>query len=229
LRVGLPVEYLGDGLDPEIRASLDRAVHRLGSEGVEFESVSLPHTEYGVATYYLIATAEASSNLGRFDGVRYGQREEPTETLTELTVDDVYTATRSQGFGLEVKRRIMLGTYVLSAGYYEAYYDKAQRVRRLMFQDFERVFEKVDFVLAPATQGPAFKIGSKVDDVLAMYLNDIYTVPASLAGIPGLVLPTAVHPPGLPIGLQILGSHFQEDRLMWFGAALERTMDGNEK
>ena len=262
VRIGLPREYLGEGLDPAIRENIDRMVAALEKEGAEFREVSLPHTEYGIATYYILATAEASSNLARYDGVRYGYRadlaearralaaekralqealaaaeadgdeERVAQTREQLEGQDsllkrLYVQTRTEGFGEEVKRRIMLGTYVLSSGYYEAYYGKAQRVRSLIRQDFDRVFEEVDVLLTPATPTPAFKIGSKIDNPLEMYLGDVYTVSASLAGIPGLVVPIGRHPtpPNLPVGMQLLGRHFDEALLLQVGDVAMKLAD----
>ncbi|HET9953101.1 MAG TPA: Asp-tRNA(Asn)/Glu-tRNA(Gln) amidotransferase subunit GatA [Polyangiaceae bacterium] len=224
LRIGVPEEYFGEGLDPEIASSIRNAIAKLERDGVSVKPIALPHTRYGIATYYIVATAEASSNLARFDGVRFGLRREPAGA--DLAA--MYGATRDQGFGAEVKRRILLGTYVLSAGYYDAYYRKAQRVRTLIRQDFDRAFEQVDVIAAPTSPTPAFKLGEKIEDPLAMYLADIYTLPASLAGIAGLTLPcgmTAARSdrPALPIGLQLLSPSFEEERLFSVAAAVERS------
>jgi aspartyl-tRNA(Asn)/glutamyl-tRNA(Gln) amidotransferase subunit A len=203
LKLGLPKEYFegaGAGTGEAVRA----AVKTLESLGCEIHQISLPHTKYALSCYYIIATAEASSNLARYDGVRYTIRGEAQ------TLSDMYRNTRGAGFGAEVKRRIMLGTYVLSAGYYDAYYIKAQRVRALIAQDFSKAFEQVDAILAPVSPFPAFKIGEKVDDPLAMYLSDIYTLTGSLAGVPCMSVPAGLSPEGLPVGLQILGRHFDE-------------------
>jgi len=183
LKVGVPKEYFGSGLDPEVGAAVESAIQELAGLGCEVVPVSLPHTEYAVPTYYIVATAEASANLARFDGVRYGYRAK-ANTLSEM-----YRLTRDGGFGMEVKRRIMLGTYVLSAGYYDAYYLKAQKVRTLLTRDFDEAFKKVDVIAAPTCPTPAFRLGEKVNDPLAMYLADIYTVTANLAGIPGISVP----------------------------------------
>ncbi len=260
LRIGLPREYYGDGLDPEIRAALDAARGHLEAAGATFTEVDLPTTEHGIATYYVLTTAEASSNLARYDGVRYGyradlqavqqdlatEREALAVALTEAEAAGdaeaiasvqaeqrkqdsalmrLYTTTRSEGFGEEVQRRIMLGTYVLSSGYYDAYYGKAQRVRTLIRRDFDRVFADVDVLLTPATPTSAFPLGSKTDDPLEMYLSDIYTVTANLAGIPGLVVPVGSHANGLPIGAQLLGPHFAEAQLFRVGQAVMATTD----
>jgi aspartyl-tRNA(Asn)/glutamyl-tRNA(Gln) amidotransferase subunit A len=222
LKVGLPREFFGTGLDPVIHTMLMAQVARLQDAGATVHEVSLPHSEYGIATYYILTTAEASSNLARYDGVRYGYRADLQDVRTrprrsESLLTQLYTRTRTEGFGEEVKRRIMLGTYVLSAGYYDAYYGKAQRVRTLIRQDYDRAFEQMDVLLTPATPTPAFRVGEKLDDPLAMYLNDVYTVTANLAGIPGLVVPMGTHPNGLPVGIQLLGRPFDEERLLQVG------------
>ena len=217
LRLGVPREYFGEGLDPEVRAAVEAAIQTLAQKcGCEIVPVSLPHTEYAIPTYYLIATAEASSNLARYDGVRYGLRAAPAGTLAEM-----YRRTRDQGFGAEVKRRIMLGTYALSAGYYDAYYLKAQKVRTLLARDFEQAFEKVDAIVTPTSPTPAFKLGEKVDDPLSMYLADIFTVVADLVGIPGISVPCGENHEGLPIGLQVLGKHFDEGTILRAAHAYE--------
>ena len=252
LRIGLPKEYYAEGLDAEIRQMLDGHINALEQQGATVKDVSLPNTEYGIATYYILATAEASSNLARYDGVRYGHRadvdairakvkEQEARLSSELNamrkeghaaqvevlekelrmqpslLEEVYATTRSEGFGDEVKQRILLGTYVLSSGYYDAYYGKAQRARSLIRQDFETVFEEVDVLVTPATPTPGFKLGSQIEDPLAMYLGDIYTVTANLAGIPGLVVPIGNHSIGLPVGMQLLGRHFEESLLLRVG------------
>jgi aspartyl-tRNA(Asn)/glutamyl-tRNA(Gln) amidotransferase subunit A len=209
LKFGLPKEYFNDALNPEIRTGLERCVARLKDHGAEIVEVSLPHSEYTIATYYILATAEASSNLARYDGARYGYRSKHASTLMEM-----YTTSRSEGFGAEVKRRIMLGTYVLSAGYYDAYYRKAQKVRRLIQEDFFNAFKKVDCLITPISPTTAFKFGEKVDDPLQMYLSDIYTVSANLAGIPGISVPAGVDNQNLPVGLQLLGKQFDEATLL---------------
>ena len=216
LRVGLPKEYINDALNREIRSALDRRIEQLKEHGAEFVEVSLPHSEYTIATYYVLATAEASSNLARYDGARYGYRTPRAAGLTEM-----YTRSRSEGFGQEVKRRIMLGTYVLSAGYYDAYYRKAQKVRRLIQEDFFNAFKKVDCLLTPTSPTTAFKFGEKVADPLQMYLSDIYTVSANLAGIPGISVPSGVDKAGLPIGVQLLGKQFDEETLLKVADFLE--------
>ncbi len=222
LRIGVPEEYFGEGLDADVEQSVRDAIAGLEREGAEVRPVQLPHTRYGVATYYILATAEASSNLARFDGVRFGLRVEPPGA----GLAGMYGATRDAGFGEEVKRRILLGTYVLSAGYYDAYYKKAQRVRTLIKQDFDRAFEKVDVLAAPTSPVPAFKLGERVEDPLAMYLADVYTLPASLAGIAGLSVPCRpVAAKGdrgeLPTGLQLLAPAFAEQRLFTLASAHE--------
>ncbi|HZQ92628.1 MAG TPA: Asp-tRNA(Asn)/Glu-tRNA(Gln) amidotransferase subunit GatA [Terriglobales bacterium] len=216
LRLGVPREYFGDGLDPEVRASVEAAIQKLASAGCEVVPISMPHTKYAIPTYYVVATAEASSNLARYDGVRYGHRSRGARTLSEM-----YRRSRDEGFGPEVKRRIMLGTYALSAGYYDAYYLKAQRVRTLLTKDFEDAFTKVDAIVTPTSPTPAFKLGEKSDDPLAMYLADIYTVTADLAGVPGISVPCGNSREGLPIGLQILGRHFDEATVLRLAHAYE--------
>jgi aspartyl-tRNA(Asn)/glutamyl-tRNA(Gln) amidotransferase subunit A len=216
LKIGVAKEYLGEGLDGEVRKAIEAAIQKLAKQGCEVVEVSLPHTKYAIPTYYIVATAEASSNLARFDGVRYGYRAKDARTLSEM-----YRRSRDQGFGAEVKRRIMLGTYALSAGYYDAYYLKAQRVRTLLARDFEEAFKKVNAIVAPVSPTPAFKLGEKVDDPLAMYLADIYTVTADLAGIPGISVPCGETKEKLPIGLQILGRHFDESTILRVAQASE--------
>ncbi|MGA8312354.1 MAG: Asp-tRNA(Asn)/Glu-tRNA(Gln) amidotransferase subunit GatA, partial [Terriglobales bacterium] len=216
LKIGVAKEYLGEGLDGEVRKAIEAAIQKLANQGCEIVEVSLPHTKYAIPTYYIVATAEASSNLARFDGVRYGYRAKDARTLSEM-----YRRSRDQGFGAEVKRRIMLGTYALSAGYYDAYYLKAQRVRTLLARDFEEAFKKVDAIVAPVSPTAAFKLGEKVDDPLAMYLADIYTVTADLAGIPGISVPCGETKTKLPIGLQILGRHFDEGTILRVAQASE--------
>ena len=209
LRIGVAKEYFGEGLDSEVRKAVEDAIQKLAELGCEIVQVSLPHTEYAIPTYYIVATAEASSNLARFDGVRYGYRAKNARTLSEM-----YRRTRDEGFGAEVKRRIMLGTYALSAGYYDAYYLKAQKVRTLLTRDFEDAYKKVDAIVTPTSPTAAFKLGEKANDPLAMYLADIYTVTADLAGIPGISIPCGKTKENLPIGLQILGKHFDESTIL---------------
>jgi aspartyl-tRNA(Asn)/glutamyl-tRNA(Gln) amidotransferase subunit A len=217
LRIGIPKEYFGDGLDAEVRAAVETGIAKLRSARCEIVPISLLHTAYAIPTYYVIATAEASANLARFDGVRYGHRTKGAHTLSEM-----YRKSRDEGFGAEVKRRIMLGTYALSSGYYDAYYLKAQRVRTLLTRDFEEAFQKVDAIVTPTAPTPAFKLGEKADDPLSMYLADIYTVTADLAGVPGISVPCGETKSGLPIGLQVLGKHFDESTVLRVAAAVER-------
>src|SRR5689334_4488300 len=217
MKIGVAKEYLGEGLDAEVRSAIEAAIQKLASLGCEIVEVSLPHTKYAIPAYYLVATAEASSNLARFDGVRYGFRAKSVRSLS-----DMYRRSRDQGFGAEVKRRIMLGTYALSAGYYDAYYLKAQRVRTLLTRDFEEAFKRVDVIVAPTSPTAAFKLGEKVDDPLAMYLADIYTVTADLAGIPGVSIPVGVTKEKLPIGMQIFGKHFDEATILRVANAYEK-------
>lgn len=252
LCIGLPEEYYAEGLDPEINSLIEKQVKQLEQQGAIIKRVSLPNTEYGIATYYILATAEASSNLARYDGVRYGHRtdvdavrekvrardHQMAQELSALKkegdaagiealerqirqqpslLEEVYATTRSEGFGDEVKQRILLGTYVLSAGYYDAYYGKAQQARSLIKKDFEEAFKEVNVLLTPASPTPGFKLGSQIEDPLAMYLVDIYTVTANLVGIPGLVVPIGNHSIGLPVGMQLLGRHFEEELLLRVG------------
>jgi aspartyl-tRNA(Asn)/glutamyl-tRNA(Gln) amidotransferase subunit A len=217
LRIGVPAEYFGEGLDPEIRAAIEKALDGLKAVGCEIKTISLPHTKYAIPTYYVIATAEASANLSRFDGVRFGFRAGAgTETLSEM-----YRETRDRGFGAEVKRRILLGTYALSAGYYDAYYRKAQQVRTLLTRDFLEAFAEVDAIVSPITPTPAFKLGEKTDDPVQMYLEDIYSVAASLAGICGISVPCGQTTAGLPIGVQVMGRHFDEETMLRVALAIE--------
>jgi len=216
LRIGVPKEYFPAEMDSEVRESVEAGIKLLQNAGCEVKPISLPHSEYAIPTYYVVATAEASSNLARYDGVRYGYRSPNAKTLAEM-----YRRSRDEGFGTEVKRRIMLGTYVLSAGYYDAYYLKAQKVRTLIAQDFLYAFKDVDCIITPTTPTPAFKLGEKSDDPLAMYLADIFTVTASLAGIPGISVPCGNSKQGLPIGMQILGRHFEEGTILRLAHAFE--------
>ena len=219
LRVGVPVEFFGEGLDPEIDRAVKKCHEALSRRGAALVEVSLPSTEYAIATYYIVATSEASSNLARYDGVRYGFRDRKAVGLGSM-----YDATRELGFGDEVKRRIMLGTYSLASGYYDAYYLKAMKARALIRKDFERAFESVDILVGPTTPTPAFRLGEKLDDPLSMYLMDIYTATANLSGIPGLSLPCGFSETGLPIGCQLLAPWFEEARLLSVAAVLEEAL-----
>jgi len=220
LRIGLPKEYFSSALNSEVANAIQGTVDLLKRNGAEVIEVSLPHTEYAIATYYILATAEASSNLARYDGARYGQRVEAAKNLEEM-----YVLSRTKGFGDEVKRRIMLGTYVLSSGYYEAYYRRAQKVRTLIKNDFEQAFQKVDCLLTPTAPTTAFKIGEKIDDPLTMYLSDIYTVSVNLAGLPGLSLPCGTDSLGLPIGAQLIGKPFDEETIIRIADFIEKNLD----
>ncbi|HKA21444.1 MAG TPA: Asp-tRNA(Asn)/Glu-tRNA(Gln) amidotransferase subunit GatA [Blastocatellia bacterium] len=219
LRVGVPREYFGEGPDAEVKEAVQNALRKLENIGAEIIDINLPHTEYAVPVYYLIATAEASANLARYDGVRYGYRAEEAASLK-----DMYSRTRDQGFGTEVKRRIMLGTYALSAGYYDQYYGKAQKVRSLVERDFRIAFSQCDLIATPTSPTPAFRLDEKTSDPLQMYLSDIYTITANLAGIPGLSLPCGVTSEGLPVGVQLLGKHFDEALLLRAANNLEREL-----
>ncbi|MDQ2938654.1 MAG: Asp-tRNA(Asn)/Glu-tRNA(Gln) amidotransferase subunit GatA [Acidobacteriota bacterium] len=223
-RIGFPKSLFGEGLDSEVRASVKAVVEVYRELGAEIVEVELPHAQYSIAVYYIIATAEASSNLARFDGVRYGFRAEDAPALR-----DMYRKTREEGFGPEVKRRIMLGTYVLSAGYYDAYYRKAQQVRALLKEDFRNAFESCEAIITPTSPTPAFLIGEKVDNPLAMYLNDIYTVTANLAGVPGLNVPCGLSSNRLPIGFQLLGAYWSESTLLKLGHAYESARPFTER
>lgn len=216
LRIGVPQDYFGEGLDPEVKEKVEAGIALLERLGCRRVPLQMPHTDYAIAAYYIIATAEASSNLARYDGVRYGLRV-PGATLTEM-----YRQTRDRGFGPEVKRRIMLGTYALSAGYYDAYYLRAQKVRSLIARDFSDAFQKVDVIVTPTAPTPAFRLGEKTADPLQMYLADIYTVTGSLAGVPGASLPCGKTKAGLPIGIQIFGPHFNEGRVLQISRAFEK-------
>jgi len=224
VRIGLPKEYFIDGLDADVRRSVEQAVATYRDLGAEIIEVSLPHTSYAVACYYLIATAEASSNLARYDGVRFGLRAERAENLI-----DMYMQSRAAGFGAEVKRRIMLGTYALSSGYYDAYYLKAQKVRTLIRQDFLEAFDKVDTLLTPVAPTPAFAIGEKVNDPLQMYLSDIYTIPANLAGTCAMSLPCGFSAAGLPIGMQLIGKPFDEATVLHTAHAFEQATEWHKR
>jgi aspartyl-tRNA(Asn)/glutamyl-tRNA(Gln) amidotransferase subunit A len=223
LRVGVPDEYFIQGIQPEVEAAVRQAVRVLGTLGAEAIPVSLPHTRYALPVYYLIAPAEASANLARYDGIRYGPR------LPSDVMWDVFRRTRGEHFGAEVKRRIMLGTYALSAGYWDAYYGQAQKVRTLIKRDFERAFESVDLIAAPVAPTTAFKIGGHGDDPLSMYLEDVFTLPANLAGVPGLAFPVGFDSQGLPIGLQLMGPHFMEDTLLRTAHAYQQVTEWHRK
>ena len=218
-KVGVPVEYRMDGMDPDVAASWEQGIAWLKDAGAEIVEISLPHTKYALPAYYIIAPAEASSNLARYDGVRYGLRDLPDNA----GLQDMYAATRAAGFGAEVKRRIMIGTYVLSAGFYDAYYTQAQKVRTLISRDFARAFERVDVILAPTAPTAAFALGEKSADPLAMYLNDVFAVPASLAGLPAMSVPAGLNHQGLPLGLQVIGRPFDEQGVLNAGLAIERS------
>jgi aspartyl-tRNA(Asn)/glutamyl-tRNA(Gln) amidotransferase subunit A len=224
LRVGVVHEWFGEGLDAEVEKSIREAIELYRRSGATIKEVSLPHSKYGVAAYYLVATSEASSNLARYDGVHYGHRANSFDDMI-----DMYSRSRAEGFGVEVKRRIMLGTYALSAGYYDAYYVKALKVRRLIRQDFDRAFEEVDVVLGPTSPTAAFKIGEKTEDPLSMWLSDIYTITVNLAGIAGISIPCGQTKAGLPIGLQILAPPFEEERLLRVARMFERETEWHLK
>ncbi|MBI5207602.1 MAG: Asp-tRNA(Asn)/Glu-tRNA(Gln) amidotransferase subunit GatA [Candidatus Firestonebacteria bacterium] len=219
LKIGIPKEYFAQGIDEEVKKCIFKALEVFKNNGALVKEISLPHTEYAVAVYYIIATAEASANLARYDGVRYGLRDKEAESLSEM-----YKKTRRSGFGPEVKRRIMLGTYVLSSGYYDAYYLKAQKVRTLIKQDFEEAFKNIDLILTPTSPTPAFKIGEKMKDPLQMYLSDIFTISANLAGIPGISIPCGKTSNGLPVGMQLLAKHFDEMTLLRAGYKYEESV-----
>jgi len=216
IRIGVPREYFKEGLDPEVEASVKKAIFILHNSGFIIQDISLPHTDYALACYYIIMPAEVSANLARFDGIRYGLSKKSDDLL------EVYTKTRGEGFGKEVQRRILLGTYVLSAGYYDAYYAKAQKVRALIKRDFQKAFEKVDVIVSPTTPAPAFKFGEKSNDPVEMYLSDIYTVSANLAGVPALSVPCGTTKDGLPIGIQFMGKWFGEETLFEVGKKWEQ-------
>lgn len=256
IRIGVPEEYFGDGLDDEIRTIIEDKLSVLEKQGAELVPIHLPHMKYGIATYYILATAEASSNLARYDGVRFGHRTDRDTVLDELKDEEkaltelmkqaqgdekvnlqqqlanidsplirLYKKSRTEGFGTEVKRRIMLGTYVLSAGYYDAYYGKAQKVRRLIQQDFKQAFEKVDVIVSPTSPTTAFELGAKTNDPVQMYLNDIYTITANLAGICGINVPAGTHSDGLPVGMQFMGDTFQEGKILTAAALTEQLVN----
>lgn len=224
MKIGIPVDYFQEGLDKEVEESVRRAISLLQNLGAEVKEVRLPHTEYAIATYYILATAEASSNLARYDGVKYGFREKNFSHLIEM-----YENTRQEGFGAEVKRRIMLGTYALSSGYYDAYYLKAQKVRTLIKQDFDEAFKKFDILVTPTAPAPAFGIGEKVDDPLQMYLSDIFTISANLAGIPAISIPCGFSREGLPIGMQLLADLFQEEKIFRVAYTFEQNTDYHKR
>jgi aspartyl-tRNA(Asn)/glutamyl-tRNA(Gln) amidotransferase subunit A len=218
LRIGVPREYRLDGTPPEIAALWEQGLQWLRAEGAETVEISLPHTKYALPTYYIVAPAEASSNLARYDGVRFGLR----ETAAGSDLRDLYERTRAAGFGAEVKRRILIGTYVLSAGYYDAYYLQAQKIRALIKRDFDEAFGRVDAIVTPATPSAAFGMDEKQDDPVTMYLNDVFTVTANLAGLPGLAVPAGLDHQGLPLGLQVIGRAFDEETVFAVGGAIER-------
>ncbi|HEX2056025.1 MAG TPA: amidase family protein, partial [Nitrospiraceae bacterium] len=217
LRLGVPLEYFGEGLDEDVERAVAAGIEELKALGAEIKEITLPTTDAAIATYYVIATAEASSNLARYDGVKYGLRAKDSKELL-----DMYMKTREEGFGSEVKRRIMLGTYVLSAGYYDAYYGKAQAVRTLIKQDFDRAFEEVDVIVTPVTPTPAFKFGEKSNDPLQMYLSDIFTISVNLAGLPAIAVPCGFSRQGLPIGMQLIGRAFEEPTILRAAYAYEQ-------
>jgi aspartyl-tRNA(Asn)/glutamyl-tRNA(Gln) amidotransferase subunit A len=216
-KIGIPKEYFVEGIDPEVNAAVQKSIKVVEQCGGKVVDITLPHTQYCLAVYYIIAPAEASSNLARYDGVKYGLRTADARDLMEM-----YSKTRRQGFGAEVKRRIMIGTYALSAGYYDAYYVKASQVRALIRRDFDEAFQKCDVILTPTTPTPAFKIGEKTDDPLQMYLSDIFTISTNLAGIPGISVPCGFTAAGLPIGVQFLAGHFEEGKLLQIASAYEK-------
>ncbi|MBA2175966.1 Asp-tRNA(Asn)/Glu-tRNA(Gln) amidotransferase subunit GatA [Halobacillus locisalis] len=220
LKIGVPKEYLSEGVNPEVREAVQNALKKYEELGATWEEVSLPHSKYALSTYYLLSSSEASANLARFDGVRYGKRADDVESMLEM-----FMRSRAEGFGDEVKRRIMLGTFALSSGYYDAYYKKAQQVRTLIKNDFEKVFEDYDVIVGPTTPTPAFKVGDKVDDPMTMYANDILTIPVNLAGVPGISIPCGFSEDGLPIGLQIIGNHFDESTVYRAAHAYEQATE----
>lgn len=224
LRIAVPKEFLGEGVDPEVKEAVLAALKVLEGQGAVWEEVSMPHNEYAVAAYYLLAASEASSNLARFDGIRYGLRSANADTLL-----DTFVKSRSEGFGAEVKRRIMLGTYALSSGYYDAYYLKAQKVRTLIKRDFGRIFESFDLIVGPTTPTPAFRIGEKVNDPLTMFVNDILTIPVNLAGVPGISVPCGFSSEGLPIGLQLIGKPFDEATVLRAAHVFEQATDFHKR
>ncbi len=224
LKIGIPKEYFAEGIDAEVKQKVQNLIKKLESEGAIVEETSLPHTEYAVAVYYIIAPSEASSNLGRYDGVKYGYRSPSSDDLSSM-----YFNTKSEGFGDEVKRRILIGTFSLSSGYYDAYYLKALKVRTLIKEDFDKAFKKYDCLITPTSPTPAFKIGEKLDNPLQMYLSDIFTISANLAGIPGISIPIGKSKDGLPIGAQLLGPYFDEKKLLQISYACEKLVEGENK
>ena len=224
MRIGIPKEYFSEGLDPEVRAAVENGIGLLRQAGAKTVEVSLPHTEYGIAAYYIIAPAEASSNLARYDGVKYGFRNQEADSLLEM-----YKTTRSQGFGQEVKRRIIIGTYALSSGYYDAYYKKASQVRTMIVDDYQRAFQACDALVSPVTPTPAWRLGEKAGDPLAAYLSDALTICTNLAGLPAISLPCGFSAAGLPIGFQIQGPHFREETLLAIAYALEQALSISER
>ena len=225
MKIGVPKEYFAEGIDPEVEKAVRSGLKELEKLGATIKEVSLPYTKYAVAVYYIVMPAELSANLARFDGIRYGTK--PSTEAKDLM--EYYYKARAEGFGDEIKRRIMIGTYVLSAGYYDAYYKKAQRVRSLIIKDFESIFGEVDVLVTPVAPTPAFKIGEKIDDPLSMYLADVFTIPVSCAGVPGLSVPCGFSGGGLPIGMQIIGPQFSEDRILQVGAAYQNATDWHTK
>jgi aspartyl-tRNA(Asn)/glutamyl-tRNA(Gln) amidotransferase subunit A len=228
LKIGIPKEAFAEGLDPEVRRCVEEALDLLKKLGATVKEVSLPHTPYAVATYYIVATAEASSNLARFDGVRYGLRAIPAKARKNALVD-MYEETRAKGFGDEAKRRIMLGTYALSSGYYDAYYLRGQKVRTLIKNDLDEVFKDCDVIMTPTSPTVAFKVGEKISDPLSMYLSDIYTITANLAGIPAISVPCGFSKSGLPIGLQLMGRVFDEEMLFRVSYTYEQNTEWHLK
>jgi len=224
IRIGIPKEYFGQGLDDEVKRPIDEAIKKFVALGANIESISLPYTDYALSAYYIISCAEASSNLARFDGVKYGYR---TPSFKDL--DDMYCKTRNEGFGSEVKRRIMLGNFVLSSGYYDAYYLKALKMRTLIKQDFDNAFSKVDAIVSPTTPSVAFGFGEKLDDPLKMYLTDVYTVPVNIAGLPAISLPCGFDASGMPVGMQLIGKHFSESLLLNIAYTYEQNTDHHQK
>jgi aspartyl-tRNA(Asn)/glutamyl-tRNA(Gln) amidotransferase subunit A len=220
IRIGLPKEYFGDGIEPGVRSAVEEAIRWFEAQGAQTVQVELPNTKLAVPVYYVIAPAEASSNLSRYDGVRYGHRASQYKDLL-----DMYCRSRAEGFGAEVKQRILVGTYVLSHGYYDAYYLQAQKVRRLIALDFAKAFERCDVIFGPTAPTTAFAIGEKTDDPVQMYLNDIFTIPAPLAGLPGLSVPCGFDGKGLPVGLQMMGPHFSDARLLGIAHRYQQATD----